>query len=83
MSHGASQVRFRNHYGKKIYVAYMRRDFSCQADSGEPWEVRGWINLDPWETEYRANPDPEPVVLLLRRGNRRRVLGRPLRRARH
>ena len=56
MSHGASQVRFRNHYGKKIYVAYMRRDFSCQADSGEPWEVRGWINLDPWETEYRANP---------------------------
>lgn len=56
MSHGRSQVSFRNSYGKKIFVAYMRRDFDCLADSGEPWEVRGWINLDPGETEYRANP---------------------------
>ena len=56
MSHGRSQVTFTNSYGKKLYVAYMRRDFSCQDDCGEPWDVLGWINLDPGETESRANP---------------------------
>jgi hypothetical protein len=34
----------------------MRRDFNCQAECGEPWDVLGWINLDPGETETRANP---------------------------
>lgn len=56
MSHGRSEVSFKNDYGKKIYVAYMRRDFGCITEGGEPWEIRGWINLDPGETEYRANP---------------------------
>lgn len=56
MSHGRSSVRFTNSYGKKLYVAYMRRDFACQSECGEPWDVLGWINLDPGETETRANP---------------------------
>ena len=55
MSHGRSEVRFKNSYGQKLFVAYMRRDFSCQSECGEPWDVRGWINLDPGETETRAN----------------------------
>lgn len=55
MSHGNTQVSFKNDYGQKIYVAYMRRDYDCQADSGKPWGVKGWIGLDPGETEYRAN----------------------------
>ena len=51
-----SQVSFTNGHGQKIYVAYMRLNLSCQADSGEPWEVRGWIGLNPGETKYRDNP---------------------------
>jgi hypothetical protein len=56
MGSGRSEVTFTNSYGKKIYVAYMRRDFDCQADCGDIWDVLGWINLDPGETESRANP---------------------------
>ena len=56
MAHGRSSVRFTNSYGKKLFVAYMRLDFSCQSECGEPWDVLGWINLDPGETEARANP---------------------------
>ena len=56
MSHGRSSVTFTNSYGKRLFVAYMRRDFGCQDDCGEPWDVLGWINLDPGETESRANP---------------------------
>lgn len=55
MSHGRSSVTFTNSYGQKIYVAYMRRDWACQEDCGEPWDVLGWIGLDPGETETRAN----------------------------
>lgn len=56
MGTGHSSVSFTNSYGKKIFVAYMRRDFSCQSECGDPWDVLGWINLDPGETESRANP---------------------------
>ena len=56
MSSGRSSVTFTNSYGKKIYVAYMRRDFTCQGECGGIWDVLGWINLDPGETESRANP---------------------------
>lgn len=56
MSHGRSSVTFTNSYGQKIYIAYMRRDFACQADCGDMWDVMGWVNLDPGETESRANP---------------------------
>lgn len=56
MSHGRSSVSFTNSYGKKLFVAYMRRDFSCQSACGAPWDVLGWIGLDPGETETRANP---------------------------
>lgn len=55
MGSGRSEVTFTNSYGKKIYVAYMRRDFNCQAECGDVWDVLGWINLDPGETESRAN----------------------------
>jgi hypothetical protein len=55
MSSGQSQVTFTNSYGQKIFVAYMRRDFNCQ-ECGDIWDVLGWINLDPGETESRANP---------------------------
>jgi hypothetical protein len=56
MSHGRSSVRFTNSYDKKLFVAYMRRDFNCQSECGAPWDVLGWIGLDPGETETRANP---------------------------
>ncbi len=56
MGTGHSSVSFTNSYGKKIFVAYMRRDFNCQSECGEPWDVLGWINLDPGETESRDNP---------------------------
>jgi hypothetical protein len=55
MSHGNTEISFKNNYGQKIYVAYMRLDHDCAADSEEPWRVKGWIGLDPGETEYRAN----------------------------
>jgi hypothetical protein len=50
-----SQVIFTNSITTKIYVAYMRRDFRCQF-CGDVWDVLGWINLAPGETETRANP---------------------------
>jgi uncharacterized membrane protein len=53
---GASNVRFTNSYGQKIYVAYMRVDNDCGDDCGDPWIVKGWVGLDPGETETRANP---------------------------
>ena len=56
MGSGHSQVSFTNSYGKKLFVAYMRRDFACQDECGSIWDVLGWINLDPGETETRANP---------------------------
>jgi len=56
MGTGQSEVTFTNSYGKKLFVAYMRRDFSCQDECGGIWDVLGWINPDPGETESRANP---------------------------
>jgi hypothetical protein len=56
MGSGRSTISFRNSYGKKLWVAYMRLDWDCGADCGEPWEARGWVALDPGETEYRSNP---------------------------
>jgi hypothetical protein len=56
MSSGRSDVTFTNSYGQKMYVAYMRRDFNCQNECGDIWDVLGWINLDPGETESRPNP---------------------------
>jgi uncharacterized membrane protein len=55
MLSGRSDVTFTNLYGKKIYVAYMRRDFGCQSECGDIWDVLGWINLDPGQTQSRAN----------------------------
>ncbi len=53
---GRSNVTFTNSTGAKIYVAYMRLDYNCRNVCGEPWDVLGWINLDPGETETRPNP---------------------------
>ena len=51
-----ADVRFTNRYSSKIYVAYMRKDPGCGADCGDPWNVLGWINLAPGETQTRPNP---------------------------
>jgi hypothetical protein len=51
---GRPQVSFTNSYGKKLSVAYMRREYSCQT-CGDIWDVLGWINLEPGETKTREN----------------------------
>ncbi|HEY7025595.1 MAG TPA: hypothetical protein VH371_11615, partial [Candidatus Limnocylindrales bacterium] len=56
MGSGRSSINFHNSYGKKLWVAYMRVDWDCNNDCGEPWDVLGWIALDPGETESRSNP---------------------------
>jgi hypothetical protein len=53
---GASTVSFTNAYTAPMYVAYMRLDYDCGNDCGEPWDVLGWIYLTPGQTQYRANP---------------------------
>jgi Protein of unknown function (DUF1036) len=50
-----TSVTFTNSHGRKIYVAYMRREWDCLDLCGNRWDVLGWINLDPGETETRAN----------------------------
>ena len=51
-----ADVRFTNSYSSKIYVAYMRLDQACGDECGDPWDVLGWINLAPGETQTRSNP---------------------------
>lgn len=51
-----SDVNFANLYSSKIYVAYMRLDNACGADCGDPWDVLGWINLEPGQNQSRPNP---------------------------
>jgi uncharacterized membrane protein len=51
-----SQVSFTNSYSAAMFVAYMRLDYDCQNECGEPWDVLGWISLQPGEIEYRDNP---------------------------
>lgn len=53
---GRSSLTFTNSTGSKMYVAYMRLDWGCQDECGDPWDVLGWINLDPGQTQSRANP---------------------------
>jgi hypothetical protein len=49
-------VSLTNSYSSKIYVAYMRLDRACGADCGDPWDVLGWINLQPGQSQTRPNP---------------------------
>jgi hypothetical protein len=49
-------VIFRNSYSSRIFVAYQRKNPACTALCGEPWDVLGWINLAPGQTQTRANP---------------------------
>jgi Protein of unknown function (DUF1036) len=49
-------VRFKNSYSAVISVAYMRFDHACGTDCGDPWDVLGWVNLAPGETQTRPNP---------------------------
>ena len=53
---GASEVSFTNSYPTKIYVAYLRLDYNCQNDCGQPWDVLGWVNLNPGDSQTRDNP---------------------------
>lgn len=53
---GRSEVTFTNSAGAKMYVAYMRLDYGCKSECGDPWDVLGWIGLNPGETKARANP---------------------------
>jgi hypothetical protein len=53
---GASDIRFTNSSGQIISVAYMRLDNGCGDECGDPWDVLGWVVLDPGETETRPNP---------------------------
>ncbi|SNS21785.1 Protein of unknown function [Geodermatophilus saharensis] len=49
-----ADVRFTNSHGSRVFVAYMRLDHDC-GFCGDPWDVRGWVVLDPGETETRPN----------------------------
>ena len=53
---GRYDITFTNSTGAKIYVAYMRLDYGCQTECGDPWDVLGWINRDTGERQTRANP---------------------------
>ena len=56
MTTGLPSVSFQNSYGKLIWIAYMYRDLGCGSDCGDEWNVEGWINLQPGETQTRPNP---------------------------
>ena len=49
-------VSFINSYTARIFVAYQRKNPVCAQDCGQPWDVLGWIQLDPTERQTRANP---------------------------
>jgi hypothetical protein len=51
-----SNVTFTNSYSQTISVAYMRLDNGCEDECGEPWDVLGWANLEPGQTQTRSNP---------------------------
>jgi hypothetical protein len=53
---GSDEIRFTNLYGRTLFVAYMRVHAGGPRAGREPWEVRGWISLEPEATEVRANP---------------------------
>jgi hypothetical protein len=55
-----ADVSFTNLYSSKIYVAYSRYDPACGADCGDPWDVLGWINLSPGDSQTRPNPTNNP-----------------------
>jgi hypothetical protein len=55
MGTGRSEVTFTNSTEAKVYVAYMRLDYDNCSVCEDPWDVLGWINLDPGETETRPN----------------------------
>jgi hypothetical protein len=53
---GASSISFHNSYPHTIWIAYMRLDWSCRDDCGDPWDVLGWAMLTPGQSTSRANP---------------------------
>ena len=50
-----TSVTFTNSHGRKIYVAYMRRDWNCLDLCGDRWDVLGWWILMhfPASTSHR------------------------------
>jgi hypothetical protein len=59
-------VSFTNRYSSKVFVAYMRLDNACGADCGDPWDVLGWINLEPGPKPDPTESHEQPLVLRLR-----------------
>lgn len=55
-----ADVSFTNLYSSTIYVAYMRLDEACGADCGDPWDVLGWVRLEPGQSQTRPNPTGNP-----------------------
>jgi hypothetical protein len=53
---GASTINFHNSYPATISIAYLRLDWDCRDECGDPWDVLGWCNLLPGQSASRANP---------------------------
>jgi hypothetical protein len=53
---GASTVNFHNSYPTTIYVAYMRLDWACGDECGEPWDVLGWCKLYVGADQVEGKP---------------------------
>jgi uncharacterized membrane protein len=51
-----AEVSFTNSYSAPLSVAYVRLDYDCQNECGQPWDVLGWIDLQPGDTQTRDNP---------------------------
>jgi hypothetical protein len=66
-------VEFINSTTTKIYVAYMYYDLACGSDCGDPWNVEGWIVLDPGERETRPNPTGNQFFLDYAEGDDGRI----------
>jgi len=77
MSHGRNELTFTNSTPTKIYVAYMRLEPACEDECGDPWDVLGWINLDPGETETRANPTSNQFFYHYAEGDDGRIYSGP------
>lgn len=52
---GNTSLNFTNSYSQELFVAYMRLDQGCGDECGEPWDVLGWIDLQPGQTQSRDN----------------------------
>jgi uncharacterized membrane protein len=56
MGSGADTIRFTNRYPVTVNITYIRLDEGCGDDCGDPWDIRGWVVLEPGQSQTRANP---------------------------